>query len=117
MRLSQSDLRISTKPLLPLAIPDYPLEVPLTIGWIYAVWSVTSKPAMLALVKVLKAPAMSAESAKRLTSPAREGAIWDKTPICVPKDPMFAKPHRAYVAMRRDRKERSAYDGSVWRAV
>ena len=79
----------------------------------YAAWSVTSKPAILALVRVLNAPEINAEMASLLTSPLRLGAIWESTPICVPNEPMLAKPQSAYVAMRRERGERSAYDGSV----
>ena len=70
--------------------------------------SVTTKPAMLALVSVLMAPAMRADSATRETSPDRLGASWDRTPICAPRDPRLANPQRAYVAMRRERGVRSA---------
>lgn len=71
-------------------------------------WSVTNKPAMLALLKVLRAPVNMALIATRDTSPLRCGASWDKTPIWLPREPMLAKPHRAYVAMRRERGDRSA---------
>ena len=50
---------------------------------------------MLALVKVLIAPAINADIANLLTSPLRLGAICESTPICVPKDPMLANPHNA----------------------
>jgi hypothetical protein len=49
-------------------------------------------PAILALVNVDKTPENKAESATRETSPAREGAIWDNTPICVPRDPKLPNP-------------------------
>ena len=52
------------------------------------------------------APVISAEKATRDTSADLLGDIWDKTPIWVPRDPMFAKPHSAYVAMIVDRGER-----------
>jgi predicted transcriptional regulator len=50
---------------------------------------------MLALVNVLSAPAISADTAKRLTSPVRLGEIWDRTPIWIPNDPILAKPQSA----------------------
>ena len=63
---------------------------------------------MFALVNVLMAPVMSAERASRDTSPERAGEICDRTPIWVPREPMLAKPQSAYVAIRRERGERSA---------
>jgi len=73
----------------------------------------TNSPAILALDKVEMAPVMSAEKATRETSADLPGEIWDKTPICVPSDPIFANPHSAYVAMIVDRGESPAYAGSV----
>lgn len=67
---------------------------------------------MLALDKVEMAPVISAEKATRDTSAALLGDIWDKTPICVPREPMLAKPHSAYVAMILDRGESDSYTGS-----
>lgn len=61
----------------------------------YAASLVTSMPAMLALDRVLRMPVMSAETARRLTSPEREGEIWERTPIWVPREPMLPKPQRA----------------------
>lgn len=55
--------------------------------------------------------------ANRETSPDRPGAICDKTPICVPSDPMLPKPQRAYVAISRERGARSAYMASLVKAV
>jgi hypothetical protein len=59
------------------------------------------------------APVISADTATRETSADLPGEIWDNTPICVPKDPMFAKPQSAYVAMIVERGESDAYAGSV----
>ena len=73
----------------------------------------TNKPAMLALERVEIAPVISADTATRETSADLLGEICDKTPICVPKDPIFAKPHSAYVAMTTDRGESDWYAGSV----
>ncbi len=50
---------------------------------------------MLAELKVEIAPVMSADTATRETSADLLGEIWDNTPIWVPRDPIFAKPHRA----------------------
>ena len=49
---------------------------------------------MLALVNVDSAPLISALNASLLTSPALPGAICDNTPICVPREPILAKPQR-----------------------
>lgn len=54
--------------------------------------SVNSMPATLAEVSVAKTPENRADSATRETSPARPGAIWDRTPIWVPREPMLPKP-------------------------
>lgn len=54
--------------------------------------SENSLPATLAEVNVERTPEKSADTATREISPARPGAIWDSTPICVPREPMFPKP-------------------------
>lgn len=97
--------------------PNPPFYVAVVLAGVkYAAWSVTSSPATLALVSVEMAPLISALSATRDTSPLRPGDICDSTPICVPREPMLAKPHSAYVAMRRERGDRAAYIGSFCRA-
>jgi hypothetical protein len=60
---------------------------------------------------------MSAETATRETSADLLGEICDNTPICVPKDPKFAKPQSAYVAMILDLGDSVAYTGSVFSIV
>ena len=54
--------------------------------------SVYSIPATLAEVKVARMPVKRADSATRETSPDRPGAIWESTPICVPREPKLPKP-------------------------
>lgn len=49
-------------------------------------------PAILADVRVEMMPDTSADMATLETSPERLGAIWDKTPICVPREPILPKP-------------------------
>jgi hypothetical protein len=51
---------------------------------------------MLADVKVDSTPENKALRATRETSPAREGAICERTPICVPKEPKLPKPVYSY---------------------
>ena len=53
---------------------------------------VTSSPATLAEVSVLSTPENSAERATLDTSPDRDGAICESTPICVPREPRLPKP-------------------------
>jgi hypothetical protein len=79
--------------------------------------SVTTNPATEADVSVAKTPEISAETANLLTSPPRPGAICDRIPIWIPREPMLPKPHSAYVAMRRDRGERAPKEGSVVRVL
>lgn len=69
-------------------------------------------PAIAALVSVLTTPLMSELSATLATRPPLPGASCDSTPIWMPTDEMLPKPHSAYVAMSRERGERSAYAGS-----
>jgi hypothetical protein len=52
---------------------------------------------MLADVKVESTPENKALRATRETSPAREGAICERTPICVPKEPKLPKPVYSYM--------------------
>lgn len=47
---------------------------------------------MEAELSVESTPENRAERATRETSPARDGAIWDSTPICVPREPKLPKP-------------------------
>lgn len=56
------------------------------------IWSVTSKPATAAEERVDTTPEKRAERATRETSPARLGAIWERTPIWVPREPRLPKP-------------------------
>ena len=55
--------------------------------------SVYNIPAILADVRVEMMPDTSADMATLETSPERLGAIWDKTPICVPSEPILPKPY------------------------
>lgn len=52
-------------------------------------------PAMQAVIKQAKVPAIIARTAKAAKSDLRVGAMALKPPICTPMDPMLAKPHRA----------------------
>ena len=47
---------------------------------------------MLADVNVDSTPENKADNATRETSPARDGAICERTPICVPKEPKLPNP-------------------------
>jgi hypothetical protein len=67
--------------------------------------SSTNKPAIAALLSVLKIPVISALTANPATSPVLPGAICESTPICVPREPMFPKPQRLYVAMSFERSD------------
>ena len=58
-------------------------------------WSVTTRPATDAEVRVEIAPEMRAEMASLETSPPRPGATCESTPIWVPTEPKLAKPQRA----------------------
>lgn len=71
---------------------------------------------MAALVNILMAPVNMALTATRETSPARDGANCANTPIWLPSEPMLANPHRAYVAITRDRGDKLAYAALCWRA-
>jgi len=53
---------------------------------------VISIPATLADVSVAKTPENKAETASFETSPARPGEICERTPIWVPREPIFPKP-------------------------
>ena len=55
-------------------------------------WFWTSRPATAAELRVEMTPEKRAERATFETSPAREGAIWDSTPICVPSEPKLPNP-------------------------
>ena len=57
--------------------------------------SVTIIPAILALVRVLMPPEISADRPSLATSPALLGASCESTPIWIPKAPMFANPQSA----------------------
>jgi hypothetical protein len=62
---------------------------------VMATWSLITRPATAAEVKVDRTPEMKAETASLLTSPPREGAIWVRMPIWIPREPMLPKPQIA----------------------
>ena len=66
-------------------------------------------PAMLAEVKVANTPEIRAEMATFAIRPARFGARAESTPIWIPTEEIFPKPHTAYVAMSSERGERPRY--------
>lgn len=78
--------------------PCKPLSPPLICPAYYeknCCSSVINRPAILAELSVLKIPVMSALTATLETSPDLAGEICESTPICVPREPMLPKPHRA----------------------
>lgn len=68
-----------------------------------AVSAPSNKPAIPALVSVAITPVMNALKATLAISFFLQGAIWVINPTCVPSEPRLPKPHRLYVAIRRDR--------------
>lgn len=58
-------------------------------------WFVTTRPATVAEVSVAVMPEMRADTARRETWPAREGASWPRIPIWIPSEPMLPKPQTA----------------------
>ncbi len=61
-------------------------------SWDRVTWLVTNMPAIEAEVRVESTPENRADRATLETSPAREGAICERTPIWVPREPKLPKP-------------------------
>ena len=65
--------------------------------------STTYLPAIQAVRKQVIVPAINALNASFAKSAARLGAKALIPPICTPTEAIFAKPHKAYVAMASER--------------
>ena len=57
--------------------------------------SETTSPATAAEVSVERTPVANALNARRLTSPPREGAICERMPTWIPREPKLPKPQMA----------------------
>lgn len=57
--------------------------------------SETTSPATAAEVSVVSTPVTKALKARRLTSPPREGAICERMPTWMPREPKLPKPQMA----------------------